>query len=416
MPMKQMENPGPISDALSTPQNCSRLRMLGRWFSSRAVRQATDLNRQVRRLVNEQRDLLSSEALEELAEKQRALKEALRRNMDKSMIDARAGELLKVAESRLIAHPHPSARENVKELFVAAALVMSVTCFFVQLTKIPTGSMQPTLFGVTSEDWRQNPDAQIPGRLQRIVDFWWRGISYYQLTAKADGEVTRIDPPRLVFPFVKTQRIQVGPESYRIWLPPDELKTHTGLSLHQFFRAGEDIFKAKVVTGDHLLVDRFTYNFRRPARGEIIVFKTKGIEGLDQGQLYIKRLVALGGEQVRLGNDRHLVINGKRLDATTPRFENVYTFSGPPQVNRYSGHVNNVVANQSFRMYSRLAQKFPDENRVFHVPTGHYLAMGDNTMSSSDSRDWGALPQKNVIGKCWFVYWPITDRFGWGYR
>jgi signal peptidase I len=45
-----------------------------------------------------------------------------------------------------------------------------------------------------------------------------------------------------------------------------------------------------------------------------------------------------------------------------------------------------------------------------------FFAMGDNTLNSSDSRSWGDVPRENVIGKCWFVYWPFTERFGWGTR
>lgn len=42
--------------------------------------------------------------------------------------------------------------------------------------------------------------------------------------------------------------------------------------------------------------------------------------------------------------------------------------------------------------------------------------MGDNTLNSLDSRTWGPFPSQYVIGKAFFVYWPITDRFGWGYH
>ena len=69
-----------------------------------------------------------------------------------------------------------------------------------------------------------------------------------------------------------------------------------------------------------------------------------------------------------------------------------------------------------------LAAKFPSENSEFHLEPNHYMVMGDNTMNSSDSRTWGDFPRDNVIGKSFFVYWPIgaqngmASRFGWGNR
>ena len=114
-------------------------------------------------------------------------------------------------------------------------------------------------------------------------------------------------------------------------------------------------------------VDRFSYNFRRPKRGEIIVFETKGINGLSQDQFYIKRLVGLPEEEVRIGNDRHLVINGERLDADSPHFANVYGFdpSSPPRDSQFSGHVNGEVARLNRLPYS-VAQQFPNEDATFH--------------------------------------------------
>ena len=158
-----------------------------------------------------------------------------------------------------------------------------------------------------------------------------------------------------------------------------------------------------------------TYNFRKAERGEIIVFETRGIEGLPQDQFYIKRMVVKPRERVSIGDDRHLVINGLRLDASTPHFENVYGFNPatPPHESQFSGHVNGSVA-QQFGLYPGLAPLFPDAQTVFNNDGDAYMVMGDNTCNSSDSRTWGTLPARNVIGKSCFVYWPLTSRFGWG--
>jgi len=66
----------------------------------------------------------------------------------------------------------------------------------------------------------------------------------------------------------------------------------------------------KVNAGDHLFVDRFTYNFRKPERGDIVVFETQGIPeemrdrfGIPSNEFYIKRLVGLGGERLSLARD-----------------------------------------------------------------------------------------------------------------
>src|SRR5439155_13497287 len=111
------------------------------------------------------------------------------------------------------------------------------------------------------------------------------------------------------------QKFYVGNQSYTVMFPPDNLLKRAGLLdlsgqvIPRTFKAGDTILKMKSYSGDHLFVDRINYNFRRPERGEIIVFETKDIPGMDprqQGQFYIKRLVALGGEKVRIGNDRHV--------------------------------------------------------------------------------------------------------------
>jgi signal peptidase I len=384
------------------------------WFLSATVRRAAELRRHVGMLVNEQRDVLDRESIEAITAATEDLKRAIDTRQDKAALEKQMTELVAVAERCLKPYPNPGVRENIKELFVAATVIFSITTFFLQLTKIPTGSMQPTLFGITRFNLKETPTEQIPSQLGRLVSYWVHGISYYHVVAQADGELD-VKPAQRVFPFVKRQKLMVGGVSHVVWFPPDELAAWAGIHKGQVFRKGDDVVKLKVVTGDHLLVDRMSYNFRRPERGEIFVFKTRGITGIrEQDQLYIKRLVGLGGERVLIGDDQHLVIDGKRLDAATPHFENVYTFSSIPRESHYFGHLNQEVARR--HGYGYLAPLFPDREHGIIVAPKSYLAMGDNTLNSADSRTWGSLPQENVIGKCWFVYWPFTERFGWGNR
>lgn len=386
------------------------------WFLSATVRHAAEMRRQVVRLINEQRDILEPQAIANLWEGVRVFDAALSASGEKPALVKAMEALEKVANDNLRPHPHGAAREQVRDILVAIVTILSFTTFFLQLTKIPTGSMQPTLYGITQEDLRGRPEVQIPGFLGRCADYWVRGFSYFQLVAPVDGEIERIEPPKMVFPFVRKQTVVFQGQRLTVWLPPEGgLEGRHSLGVGDRFAKGEDIVRLKVIAGDHLLVDRFSYNFCRPERGDIIVFKTKGIPALPEDVLYIKRLVALPNEKVTIGNDRHLVIDGRRLDAATRHFEQVYSFDFNPLGNLYVGHVNGEVGSETYHRPG-LAPKFPDEKTGFQVGPGRYLAMGDNTLNSSDGRAWGDLPQKNVIGRCWFVYWPFTDRFGWGYR
>ncbi|HEV2692432.1 MAG TPA: signal peptidase I, partial [Verrucomicrobiae bacterium] len=210
-------------------------------------------------------------------------------------------------------------------------------------------------------------------------------------------------------------------EKHTLWFPPDlgesDLRHRAGLLAGKTYHKGEDVIKIKVSAGDHLFVDRVTYNFCKPDRGEIVVFATVGTQIEAQDQFYIKRLCVLPGEKVQIGNDRHMIIDGRRIDASTPHFENVYGFNPdvPPRESQFSGHVNGTVARQ-YNLLPNLAPNFPDEETVYQNGADSYMVFGDNTCNSADSRTWGTFPAKNIIGKSFFVYWPLTSRFGWGNR
>ncbi|MBI5801380.1 MAG: signal peptidase I [Verrucomicrobia bacterium] len=395
------------------------------WLTSTSIRQATDLRKHVLNLLAAQRDLLAPEGITAIEAACAKLRTAVGAKADKKALMAEMTAVETVANQWLKPHPHAGWRENIEVVLVAIGVAMAIRTFFLQPFKIPTGSMQPTLYGITHESSRNQAEVKFPGALDSFVDSWFRGVTYYHVVCEADGELHAVEQPKTVIPLlVKKQRFQVGERTYTVWFPPDQLfggnANRSGLYPGQQFRKGEDILKLKVTSGDHLFVDRLSYNFRRPERGEIIVFETKGIEGLPQDQFYIKRMVALGGERVSIGDDRHLRINGQRLDASTPRFENVYHLSGPPDDSKFSGHVNERVAQQN--RGAGLAPLFSDERHEFTLRQRHYMVMGDNTMNSLDSRRWGDFAQENVIGKSAFVYWPFLNqgnrpgRFGWSHR
>jgi signal peptidase I len=404
---------------------------LGRWFLSGTVRHATAMRKHVEKLLNHQRDILSPQAISAIQGGILELQGSIARNPDKEALEKQMSKLEEIANKWLKPYPNAAWRENVEVLLVALTVAMGIRTFFLQPFKIPTGSMQPTLFGVTSvpDFTRGDPTMEakrdalvIPTGWQRVRE-WFEGISYIHIVTESDGELKAVDTPTRLLIFNLWQTLLVGDKSYTIWFPPDygqpRLQDRAGIRLGQSFHKGEDIVKMKIGAGDHLFVDRLTYNFRQPERGEIIVFETRGIQGLPQDQFYIKRMVAMGGERVQIGDDRHLIINGQRLDGSTPHFEKVYSFdpNQPPRESQYSGHVNEKVVRQYYpNSYIPLAPLFPEASAIFTVQPDHFMVMGDNTMNSLDSRSWGDFPASNVIGKSFFVYWPITDRFGWGYH
>jgi signal peptidase I len=129
---------------------------------------------------------------------------------------------------------------------------------------------------------------------------------------------------------------------------------------------------------DRVLANRFIYHLRDPRRGEIIVFKTPpaALIKCGAGGTFVKRLIGLPGDTVELrirGGDGYVYINGKPLNE--------------PYIQK-----SRRAAVQGFGPYK--------------VKPGNYFMMGDNRSQSCDSRMWGTVPRKNLIGKVFATYWP----------
>jgi signal peptidase I len=130
---------------------------------------------------------------------------------------------------------------------------------------------------------------------------------------------------------------------------------------------------------DRVLANRFIYHFRKPHRGDIIVFKTppQAEEKCGAGGTFVKRLIALPGETWQEKNGV-VYINGKKL---------------------IEPYIKSDRRDTSISYPTRV------------IPPGMYFMMGDNRTQSCDSREWGPVPRKNLIGEVFAVYWP-PNRIG----
>jgi signal peptidase I len=393
-----------------------------RWFVFGSARHAGDMLKHVRKLVNAQRDILSPQAVEAVSEAMRDTEKALEEGAHGEALDKQTEKLEATATKWIKPYPNSEWRENTEVFLVAIVVAMAIRTFFLQPFKIPTGSMEPTLFGIETMDLHDAPNFKMPNGLERFWDSIYHGTSYHQVIAAADGRVTRADIVRPIFGIINRQTFwvqydgQEGETPITVWRGPDGQTDPAG---HRYgidptyyqtpFHKGDSILLFKETTGDHLFVDRVTYNFRHPRRGDIIVFKTAGIAGIpDPTAFYIKRLVGLPGETISIGADQHARVDGHRLDASTPHFQNVYGFDpkAPSREGRYGQWNGHMLQPRSGSLL-----RTPEDS--IKVDPGNYAVFGDNTMNSLDSRYWHELPQTNVIGKSFFVYWPFSSRFGW---
>ena len=135
-------------------------------------------------------------------------------------------------------------------------------------------------------------------------------------------------------------------------------------------------------TSDRVLANRFIYRFRDPKRGEIVVFMTPKLALQECGSqgTFVKRLI---GEPGDVWEERNgfVYINGKKLDE--------------PYVKASRRDTQSLTL-----------RDIPPTNTYTHIPKDYYLMMGDNRSSSCDSRRWGLVPRKNLIGKVFATYWP----------
>ncbi len=165
------------------------------------------------------------------------LRDAIAAGENNGKIRIKMDELDFAANKWLKPYPNAVWRENVEVILVAVAVAMAIRTFFVQPFKIPTGSMQPTLYGVTSvpdfsrfsyqisrgeiqdrflpqckEQLKLQHSLAIPTGWERIKE-WFEGISYIHIVANTDGELQAVEPPVRFLIFNIKQTIWIGGQS-----------------------------------------------------------------------------------------------------------------------------------------------------------------------------------------------------------
>ena len=185
-----------------------------------------------------------------------------------------------------------------------------------------------------------------------------------------------------------------------------------------------------LLVGDFILVNKFTYGIRLPVvnvkvvevnapqRGEVFVFRYPENPSLD----YIKRVVGVPGDRIVYRN-KHLTVNGAEVPVTRDGEYNYVEGSlNFVATQRYLENLNGhqhaiLIQNDIPPVQLAGVQQFPfrrnceynDAGFACTVPAGHYFAMGDNRDSSSDSRYWGFVPESNIVGKAFLIWWNFDE-------
>ncbi len=390
------------------------------FFIPKHVKEGRIVARHARKILRYKRDILPVARLAQLQELLVDLNAAVKSRDAGAIANARA---VVEKEYSLIPGAMPSGlQENVEVIVVAIVIALGVRAYFLQPFKIPTGSMQPTLNGIIAH----KTDAPQPNAAVQLWERIVRGRHYVNVRAIEDDEILALVPRRKALFFTETE-VVCAKNKYVVAAERDTLRQFglpevekvTGRVLPRAdrfgnivpyrIRKGDPIAVGYVETGDQVFVDKMSYHFFPPGRSDVFVFKTTGIRAIERtqdpgmgSQHYIKRLAGLPGDELRIDPPR-LYING--------------------ELAKEAGFRRVIASTDGYRGYGSGRQRDPagDEFPTDYLGTptatvklgpDEFFALGDNSYSSFDSRNWGVVRERNLVGRGLVVYYPFNEHWG----
>ena len=320
-----------------------------------------------------------------------------------------------------------AGREWLDILVVSISVAMAFRAYFYEPFNIPTGSMQPTLYGNHSEPCSPVQATAVDKSPLRWCKWLLTGRMYECFEAPFGGSL-QFRPTQTGHYDMRVVNGATGQVSRQMLVPTDVLHpTETGdgpyrqasfqlpngLRPGSPVRAGQLLWSGYVATGDFLFVNRWLWNFRHPRRGDVMIFSTTGIhpreddrQHLQQGTHYIKRMTGTPNETLAIRNGRLQVDGAEPME---PR--------RIAQIQRREKWHEKAYPYAGYRVSERPDFDFPGstlarEGDTVKLGPAEYYACGDNSPSSYDSRYWGPVPAANLRGIAGGVFWPFTHRWG----
>lgn len=289
-------------------------------------------------------------------------------------------------------------RENLEVLVVAIAVAMGIRTYLVQPFKIPTGSMQPTLYGIHGIEM---DEPRTTDKMPFAIIRWLiTGERYRDIRVRQAGRLELSDGSRKP----GFWECRIGPYHYFV---PKTDSNEILMRRGRMMSTGEVLWRGRQKAGDHVFVNKVAWNFMKPRRGDVMVFSTEGIEALEAdfpkdkygkpiSTHYIKRMCGLPNETIGI-DPPHILVNDAKIEE-------------PASIARVTAGKDGYNGYQlAYHENPRIATP---EDRIA-LSAGEYLAFGDNTVNSKDSRYWGPVPQQNLVGPAFVVYWPYSkERWG----